>query len=1290
MKAADSKPTTWGRYEVLESLEREPGFELYRAKSLGVEGFEKTVLLKRLDPSLVEDPELNQGFLKAARLAMRLSHANVVQVFDLAKADDPQGGYFMAMEYVVGLSLDEVLALTRAREHELPLELCLYVAAELAKALDHAHRRRDERLRPLRIAHADLKPTQIRVSWEGEVKLSGFCVSQPAYELLLRDPTRARAAGLDDSTLRIEYASPELVEHGRAEPPGDLFALAAVLYEMLGGRAPFTPALRRAGVRDFVPLSELRPGLPEELAELVHRGLAFEAEGRPESAADVYERLRALQYAAAPRFGAGELAAFLDRAKDNALGVTASSMLLSSYLPPPEVTPILVERRSSRPVPLEVGVPDRSDVAVLTLTLPAGSKEQARAEFVVERYAGRLIPGERGRLCAAFGLDVSEPRQVENAVRCALVLGRGLHDHGSAIGVDVDRLRVPPGAVELPNGLRELLRQAALLEGVSPRGVVVSSRAAKSLSPSFEMQRLGTDADAPWLVEDVRPPQQAFGRLLGRKRELELLADWVVQASKKRLRVGGIVGPHGIGKTRLLYEVKRRIDRNPHSIGCYVAACHPQGREYPYSAMGNLLRVLCGVREGDPEERLTAVEPRLRALGLRQEEVHAVLSELGSSARTEAERGEVLNLAIGRMIGSLAADRMHLFAWDNAQEMDRESAELLRDLAEQLQGRRVLFLLAARDGSGAVWREIPGYEEIQLGELDEDDTLRLIADRLGTKQVSDDVQKFVYARTQGHPMLTEELLHEARLSGVITLSDDGRAELHQEGALAMPRSLRTLVSERLRRLPAPERELLAACAVLGRSAELPIVAAMLRSNVARINETVAVLEAEKLLRHEGALAVAFPTDLLPELLLEHLPPDARAQLHRRAAEAYAELPLGQTSRDLVGDHLLAAGDHDAAATCFAAGGLEHAEARRYHRAVRDLKRALDHAELAHRPHPQLAVWISVLALSLRHAPGDAQLEAVARRLCHHFESSSQAPDRLETSVLVDLGRILGSLHCYQDAHALLRRAIETGHADRRHGAIAARLEIALEQGDFKLALTMTEALLFAHASELGEQHRGLLHAAHALAFNGEHERASFMLERAEQLAGADEPTLECERSCMRAILFGLRREWEACRAAGSRAAEEARSAGLAQPLAVSLNVTGDACLHLSDHARAYAAFGASLAAAEQAGLERLANRNRISLSYLDARNGAAGAHEELRRTLARAADRNWTRDELLARSLIADLLERSRNVEAARRELELALALAESTANQVAVVECRERLSALKSVRPTAEPWPRA
>src|SRR6478735_10447396 len=138
MTVGGSVSTSFGRYRLIERLGVGGMAEVFKAKSYGVEGFEKILVIKRILPELARSKRFSDLFVHEAKLAVRLSHANIVQVFDLGTVEQTSGPtYYIAMEYVAGLDLATLLALCRNQKILLPPGMCVYIAAEVAKGLDH-------------------------------------------------------------------------------------------------------------------------------------------------------------------------------------------------------------------------------------------------------------------------------------------------------------------------------------------------------------------------------------------------------------------------------------------------------------------------------------------------------------------------------------------------------------------------------------------------------------------------------------------------------------------------------------------------------------------------------------------------------------------------------------------------------------------------------------------------------------------------------------------------------------------------------------------------------------------------------------------------------------------------------------------------------------------------------------------------------------------------------------------------------------------------------------------------
>lgn len=251
--------------------------EVYLGKMKGAAGFEKRVVIKKILPQLSRDPEFVKRFIDEGKLAVKLSHANIVPVLDLGEVD---GDYFLAMEYVDGADLRQVLRLLAAEERTLPLDLAIVVLAEICRGLHYAHRRTDDAGRPLHIIHRDISPANVMVSRDGAVQLVDFGIAKAA-DRMAHSVTGALQG-------KFAYMSPEQARGDALDCRSDLFALGSVAYELLTGARPFEgrtdlQTLEKVKRADPTPIQELRPDLPEPIAAAIHICLAHDPSDRFES-----------------------------------------------------------------------------------------------------------------------------------------------------------------------------------------------------------------------------------------------------------------------------------------------------------------------------------------------------------------------------------------------------------------------------------------------------------------------------------------------------------------------------------------------------------------------------------------------------------------------------------------------------------------------------------------------------------------------------------------------------------------------------------------------------------------------------------------------------------------------------------------------------------------------------------------------------------------------------------------------------------------------------------------------
>src|SRR5580704_15951106 len=207
--------------------------EIFLARQKTELGAFRRCVVKKILPELANHRTFAEMIVHEAKLAARLSHANVVQVFDLGRAGDR---LFIAMEYVEGFDLNDLLRRCARSKVPLPWEMSVHVMRESLKGLDYAHRRTDDEGKPLGIVHRDVSPSNLLISFEGEVKVCDFGIAR-ANEVIQEGAARPREQDLDEALKgKAGYMSPEHARGEAVDARADVFAAGIVLWELAAGR----------------------------------------------------------------------------------------------------------------------------------------------------------------------------------------------------------------------------------------------------------------------------------------------------------------------------------------------------------------------------------------------------------------------------------------------------------------------------------------------------------------------------------------------------------------------------------------------------------------------------------------------------------------------------------------------------------------------------------------------------------------------------------------------------------------------------------------------------------------------------------------------------------------------------------------------------------------------------------------------------------------------------------------------------------------------------------------------
>jgi serine/threonine protein kinase/tetratricopeptide (TPR) repeat protein len=1294
-------PVLYGKYQLLEQLARGGMAEVFKAKAHGVEGFEKILVIKRILPELSENPRFVEMFINEAKIAVSLSHANIVQVFDLGTAE---GTYFIAMEYVAGMDLAKMLKRTRKAKKRLAPELAVYIISELAKGLDYAHRRRDAEMRPLNIIHRDVSPQNVLLSFEGEVKLTDFGIAK----------ARIVAQAVTEVGVvkgKYSYMSPEQLLGTRLDARTDIFGAGTLLYEALAGKNPFQAAstydtLQRVREGNVTPIEEAAPDVPAELGPIVRRAMAVDVADRYPTAGEFYEDLIQFLYAAGRRVSARDLTSHLselrasseDASKGHA-GLQEAFEATSFDDPvPAERDRTRVERgrkparepAARRTAPVARERTEWRDVTALAVRLSSDDAlKDSTMTHLIERFGGRMVddvqleadPKHRTVL-GLFGDLNPDGRDTENAARCALKLTRAASAASAEAGQSTTAavsLRSGRVLIDLSGSLmkdpayHELFERTDQLARHTAEGqILVDADAERALRGRFRMVpsgHRGPDAEELHILASERNMADAFGRFIGRREELRRIGESLAHANRGELQIVGLNGEAGSGKSRLLVETIRRLGLAGHNVGLHVTALTPQMREMPLSAIQEMLRVVLGVDEFDPDSLLRDRTTRLRELGLLDMEQAAVATTLGlpSDGRPRRSGHRPLKAALMRIVRKLAEDRLTIFAFDGAEHMDVESMGIVDEMLRAVSQARIAVFLSYRPGHQPRWVDLPNYFEVRLTAMNDEDMARLVATRLGAEEIPFELLREVTTKSGGNPLYVEEYLKALQQAGAVDF-EEGAVRYNPEVAeVDVPKTLRGIVASRIAKLGPTQRYILQVAALVGERFQTDIVAMAAQEDIKTVSEALTSEEMRGVVAARGPSDQTFAHELVQQVVVEGITLQARKEIHAAIAEAIMALYPDHVDEmaERLARHCQEAGNDEQAVRHLerAVDRLEQEGA--LDSAVQELERAI---ELLGNMGPKerghmLDHYERLADLCFRNRDlidGAAKMGRAIR------VAEAQRSDRHVARFCMWRGRMLVGASRIEEGRQWLDQAqhVARGLTDWRLtcDVLLASADADARSGDFEKAVGyLREALTLAReGSEPSAELRCLLPLSLTYARMGDHRSAMATLEGARKLVDAErEPALMSQTYRLESQIHYHARDQEASARAAGKAMEIAQEAGLHYDAALNAHNMGEAYLRLGDHRRAFAALRSSYEVAAENGYTRLQMSNMRALGFIDAtRFGSSEGRARVLQAIEYADKHEFVWDVIQGKYFLAIIEQTRGDAESARSTLREVLELA--------------------------------
>ena len=278
------------QYEMVRKIAEGGMGVVYEAVQLGAGNFRKAVAVKLIREEYSAIEEFQKNFIGEARLVADLIHTNIVQMYHLGMVG---GQYFMVMEYVQGVNLEQFLEKHRSLGREVPVDLAAFIVSRVARGLAYAHQRCDRDGRHLNIVHRDIGPKNIMIGLEGDVKLTDFGIAK-ALDLMYNEEGKV-IAGKD------EYLSPEQASYAVTDARADLFPLGIVLTEILLLKNLFRSPDRSISRKNILSMpipkfGTLRAGVDDKLEAIIQRALERDRSVRYQSAQEILTALELYLY----------------------------------------------------------------------------------------------------------------------------------------------------------------------------------------------------------------------------------------------------------------------------------------------------------------------------------------------------------------------------------------------------------------------------------------------------------------------------------------------------------------------------------------------------------------------------------------------------------------------------------------------------------------------------------------------------------------------------------------------------------------------------------------------------------------------------------------------------------------------------------------------------------------------------------------------------------------------------------------------------------------------------------
>ncbi|MDA1049714.1 MAG: protein kinase [Planctomycetota bacterium] len=985
-------PASVGRYEIRGLLGKGAFGVVYRGfdGQLDRQVAIKVPLLKNPDPNF----DFEKKFLAEARQLAKLAHPGIVTVFDVSAES---GLCYIVSDFLDGLNLNQWLKQNNPDWIESSL-----IVARIADALAHAH--------SMSTVHRDIKPDNILMVDRAEglrpvLVDFGLAVSEDVASA----SERGHVMGTPN------YMAPEQVRGRghRIDGRTDIYALGVVLYRMLSGRLPFrspqlSDLLKQIEEDEPQPPRQLVHSIPPEVEKACLKAMAKQVTKRYSTAADFAADLRQAvarhqQSGSSSAVGPSAEAAFVPDSADPSMHSTASVSATRIAEPDPpsrqegsslEFSSTIRRARAAerRQVTVMYCRCDLFESPEFMDNLDAEEQHEVLGEYqhicdeAVKQFEGTVIEATSEGLLVAFGYPVAFEDAAQRAIRSALGIRDGLLKFNKQLKKQNDlsvafRIGIHTGQVVAEDkgdvSVRDSLsivgepRNVAtrMIDSAQENSIVITGSTNQVTAGFFVCETIGTQSirgsSKPLELFSVTGESKARSRLdlmepteltplIGRDTELNIMRERWEQASESMGQVVLLIGDAGLGKSRLVHEIKGHVGQSDREM-VIEWRCSPYHRNSGlYSAIDFFERQLAFTAETPPNEKLDTLVDHLAEYNLDTPDVVPLFAALlsipvnGRYSPPEVSPQRIMELTLQAMhdlLREYSYEQPVLFIVEDLHWIDPTSLEFVGKLVEESASDSIMTLLTFRPEFETPWSSKAHQTQVALNKLTKNQVAEMMRKKTGINNLPAEVIAQVVDRTDGVPLFVEEF---TKVVEEAAESIDGESSLQVSVTFdlsSIPTTLQDLLLSRLNRMESLH-DVVQIAATIGRECSHELLAAVIDVDDATLQEEINKLVSAEILFQRGRPPRArylFKHALIQDAAYQSLVKKKRQAFHQKIGEVLeSDFPqLVETQPELLAQHFSEAGDVQKGIDYCLKAGKRSQERSAHAEAITQFKRGLE-------------------------------------------------------------------------------------------------------------------------------------------------------------------------------------------------------------------------------------------------------------------------------------------------------------------------------------------------------------